>query len=1224
MRNKRVSLSTLYRICLVSVFVFCLVTVAGTIGCSDSGGDNRPVYYMTGYDGVDSGLAINPLSIVSGSGSDSLNFYSDFPWFVNVTYQVFDEDLWGYSDLVVEDFNILEDNAEVDQDKSEMNIRQRNTLPPEYEYTLKTVLLVDNTPSASLGLEKSIEAAQVVVDNIDELQQQEIAIVAYDMAGDPILIQDFTSDVSQLNERLLELEPSFGTTNFYGAVIASLSLWENIESSANTSFVQGILVAITDGLDTSNLYDIDDALAARGNQQVITVAVGPDIPDEVLNDLQILGNAGYYPVPKPNIDPDESNDVLVDENLCENLLVVQNQMLAYADAFYWLQYKSFTTSIDQNLEHSLVLTIKNNGNEGVSSAVTNNYDLKSADVTGFFDSSNLFSGLDGIYFDASAANPDGIAEKIITIESGEDEVTSEITALTYSNSGNNPSQYEWHSGNEDIITVTPDENDSSIAVISVVAPGQTEITVIDTQNNNLQVNPLDNVQAVLAVTVELQSPSYEFLQYVVDSKAPWFVDATFQVRNELSENNQWDWATDLISDEFTIKEGPENDQNTIDSAASEVNLRKRDWLPSEFSYTLNTVLLIDNTPSIDGNLELIKEAAKAFVNRAYINNPKDDTDSGPLLGAEGNNQQEIAVFTFDEYGDDLLVQSFTSDVEELYNAIDSIVAGYSSTDFYGGMIESLNLWKNDASPWDEDNDAFQQGFVIALSDGWNSFQGFVDSDGVLSEIGDKQVISVSVGNDLVSRNSDDLIKFGNSGFYSVPDPGETETITIYSDEIDPYTHQKDVTTVIYTSLEIILMDIQEKLLDFANSFYWLEYKSYVVPATNCSMLEDVEITINNNRNTGTGHNIVGQFSSCEFFQGDQGMIYINSTPSNPQGEDAIELIFESAGILYENPTYDLVAFTYFHENPPDYDWHSGNENIVKVVVDERFSDNSRATLVLPENASAGSTEILITDRGNGHVRTFITVNVVEDHTVVAYYPFNENARDESGNNYHGQVFGAVPALDRFGECDCAYSFDGVDDYIALPLHYGADAGAYTDEIDEITVCAWVKGSAGSSAQRIVSFDSNEYWNLSYDRYHGKTNGYKYPYFSFDWITNPATGDVNYLDAGMRGVSSYMDGGWHFVCGWFKVSGGGVVSLTDKKIYADGILRGSEACHNCQPLGSGATRYGFIGAGSLASSFNGLLETDTFFMGVIDDVLIVNRALTDEEILGLYHHGGWKE
>ena len=51
--------------------------------------------------------------------------------------------------------------------------------------------------------------------------------------------------------------------------------------------------------------------------------------------------------------------------------------------------------------------------------------------------------------------------------------------------------------------------------------------------------------------------------------------------------------------------------------------------------------------------------------------------------------------------------------------------------------------------------------------------------------------------------------------------------------------------------------------------------------------------------------------------------------------------------------------------------------------------------------------------------------------LIAWYPFNGNAQDESGNGHHGKVNGATLCQDRKGSNDSAYNFDGVNDYIDL-------------------------------------------------------------------------------------------------------------------------------------------------------------------------------------------------
>ncbi len=1177
-QNRRL-LNTLNHNFLAGFFVFCLVAVIGIIGCSSGGGGgNKTEYHLAGYDGVSDSSPSGDQGLVSAIGNTGLNFYSPFPWFVNLTFQAFDKDMWGVPDLVVGNFSVMEDGIEVSQINSEMNIRKRDFLPSAYSYTIKTVLLLDNSPSTSLNLDKMIEAAQVVVDNIDEKQQQEIAIVAYDEAGDFTVLQDFTSNISVLNEILINLEPSYGTTNFYGAVINSLALFDDNQSPASTEFVQGFVVAITDGQDTSNLNDVDDAIAARRDQQVITVA-GGDLPEQTLIDLERLGNSGYYPVPNPNQDPDEAaGKKPEDENLCEWMLVIQDRMMAYADSFYWIQYKSTATSADANPNHNVSLTIIDNSNEDIDNK-----------ISGTFTSENFFSGTTSIYFNASAADPAGITDLAIIIERGQGtgEVTSPVSALTYSNDSNNPSQYEWSSEDKNVVTVKVDPNDSSKATITVIAPGETQIVVTDTANN---------VQQTFAVSVKINDSSFEFIKYELESTAPWFVDVTFQVRDTESENNQWSWITDLMQEDFTIIENESSEP--VDLDVSEVNLRKRDDIPSSYSYTLKTVLLIDNTPSIGSdNLDLIKDAAKAFVARALENNPDDDSDMGPLLDKKDNFQQKIAIWTYTEDGLSLPVLNFTSDKEVLDNAIDAINRGYNATDFYGAMINALNSWDNDHSPNDGNNE-LQQGVLIVFSDGNHSFPGFYDRNAVLSEIGNKQVITVGVGDDLISAVNQDLVEFGNAGFYSVPSPGEKIVMKIYSDNKNPEKSRN----VTYTDLEKTLIGIQDELVDFANSFYWLNYKSYVEPAANCNDTEQIDITINNNRKEEANDSLSGQFESCEFFDGNDGAIYVNSTVVNPWGENGpIELVYDRTRLFF-NSEFNLEAFTYNHENTPDYEWLVANENIVSIEVDENSYANSRAVLKIPvEDNMPGSTVLRVIDRGNSNVFKNITVNVSEIDLPlpIAYYPFNGNADDETGNGYDGAALGATLTTDRNGNKNSAYSFDGEDDYIALDMFYGEGAGAVSDSIDELTVCAWIKVSSSSSSMRVVSFDYPNFWELFVSDGHVILASIRY-------------GDPDAVITSGK----YNDDQWHFICGTLLSNG-------KMELYIDGMPV-SVNDWNSSLIAGTDNRYGFIGVDGHSNVYNILkIPERTYFQGSIDDVMIFDAALTDDQIDFIYNLGDSK-
>lgn len=97
--------------------------------------------------------------------------------------------------------------------------------------------------------------------------------------------------------------------------------------------------------------------------------------------------------------------------------------------------------------------------------------------------------------------------------------------------------------------------------------------------------------------------------------------------------------------------------------------------------------------------------------------------------------------------------------------------------------------------------------------------------------------------------------------------------------------------------------------------------------------------------------------------------------------------------------------------------------------------------------------------------------------LTAYYPFNGNAADASGNGYDGIVHGASLTFDRFGAPDRAYSFDGVNDYISVPY-----TAAF--QSSEFTLAAWVRLGAnllaGSTSAVVVArgedFSTDRLWS----------------------------------------------------------------------------------------------------------------------------------------------------
>ena len=72
--------------------------------------------------------------------------------------------------------------------------------------------------------------------------------------------------------------------------------------------------------------------------------------------------------------------------------------------------------------------------------------------------------------------------------------------------------------------------------------------------------------------------------------------------------------------------------------------------------------------------------------------------------------------------------------------------------------------------------------------------------------------------------------------------------------------------------------------------------------------------------------------------------------------------------------------------------------------------------------------------------------------LIAYWPFDGNANDSSGNGNNGIVHGAIPSADRFGRPGKAYYFDGTS-HILVPNSSSLELGG-----TDFTVSFWMKVS----------------------------------------------------------------------------------------------------------------------------------------------------------------------
>jgi len=210
--------------------------------------------------------------------------------------------------------------------------------------------------------------------------------------------------------------------------------------------------------------------------------------------------------------------------------------------------------------------------------------------------------------------------------------------------------------------------------------------------------------------------------------------------------------------------------------------------------------------------------------------------------------------------------------------------------------------------------------------------------------------------------------------------------------------------------------------------------------------------------------------------------------------------------------------------------------------------------------------------------------------LVAYYPFNGNANDESGNGNDGIVTGAALTTDRFGNDSSAYDFDGIDDYIRVYDSPTLDFGNGDFSIGfwfktEISRYIVHKGGTGGGS---IS------WNVGIE----PSNNYDWVYFGGDWV-NVGTNWTN-------GTTVVTDDQWHF--------GLGIKRGDSIEVYVDGVLEGTS------DLGISTTAD--TDSAMLIAARNDLVGSG-FFNGEIDDIKIFNYALSENEISNLYHDGGWR-
>jgi hypothetical protein len=207
--------------------------------------------------------------------------------------------------------------------------------------------------------------------------------------------------------------------------------------------------------------------------------------------------------------------------------------------------------------------------------------------------------------------------------------------------------------------------------------------------------------------------------------------------------------------------------------------------------------------------------------------------------------------------------------------------------------------------------------------------------------------------------------------------------------------------------------------------------------------------------------------------------------------------------------------------------------------------------------------------------------------LIAYYPLNGNANDESGNGHNGTIHGNPSySEDRFGNANGAMNFNGVDTYVELP-----DESSF--DLTEMTIVAIAKVPDYSRRNNVIAK------GLNFGNYTIMLHG------PGDW--NP--GSVSYAHVAQGGgnwsagvydspvlVNSYFHAAVTLDTAYFRSYFNGQPQVifpapTPPVLNNENVTIGL-AQHQGLPL--------------------------QFFFGVIDEIRIYNHALSASEIQALYN------
>jgi len=218
-----------------------------------------------------------------------------------------------------------------------------------------------------------------------------------------------------------------------------------------------------------------------------------------------------------------------------------------------------------------------------------------------------------------------------------------------------------------------------------------------------------------------------------------------------------------------------------------------------------------------------------------------------------------------------------------------------------------------------------------------------------------------------------------------------------------------------------------------------------------------------------------------------------------------------------------------------------------------------------------------------------------DPDLVLYMPFDEGSGvttqdiSEKGNN--GELVGAV-VWSNDGKFGNALEFNGVDSQVVIQ----SSASLQPDDSD-FTIEAWIKADPGSQD-----------WARVVDKFYG--TGYCFGKRGADLVIGSEFGG-NPND--FASTTEVFDNEWHHVALVRDVKGVEDLKVSQLKIYVDGVKENEIVAPNADVHNMDTTPVR-IGAGDECCEEGPSDNAAYFYKGIIDEVLIYRKALTDDEIM----------